>query len=267
VARLYQERIARGEPQRWLALTHGIYGAGSNWRAIARKLVDRRPDWGVILVDLRQHGRSEPGEPPHTIAAAAEDFRAVITPEVAAIAGHSFGGKVALAARALAPPGVRQTWMFDSSPSARNAEDGSVVRVLELMERLPRTWNTRDDFIAAVVADGHALALGQWLAMNIVPDAAGRFANRLDLGAIRALLESYYATDLWQIAFDPGLPGTLEMVIADQSHTVSAADRARLATAPSHVHVHHVDAGHWLHIEAPATVVELLVQSLPTALT
>jgi hypothetical protein len=42
-ARLHHERIARSEtePSRWLALTHGIYGAGSNWRSIARKLNER----------------------------------------------------------------------------------------------------------------------------------------------------------------------------------------------------------------------------------
>jgi pimeloyl-ACP methyl ester carboxylesterase len=265
VATLYQERISRGTPARWLLLTHGIYGAGSNWRGIARKLVERRPEWGVLLVDLRLHGRSDAGEPPHTVQACAEDLRAVITEEVAAIAGHSFGGKVVLATRALVR--VEQTWMFDSSPSARAPEDSSVMRVLELMERLPRTWAKRDDFVAAVVAEGHALALAQWLAMNVVPDASGALVNRLDLPAMRSLLDSYYATDLWGVAFDAALPGSLEIVIADRSHTVSEADRARLATAPPHVHVHHVDAGHWLHIEAPATVVELLVQGLPTALT
>src|SRR5205085_6580304 len=64
-----------------LLLTHGIYGAGSNWRSIARKLNERRPEWGVVLVDLRQHGRSEPGEPPHTIAACADDLRALRSEE------------------------------------------------------------------------------------------------------------------------------------------------------------------------------------------
>ena len=266
MAQLYQERIARDAPRRWLLLTHGIYGAASNWRGIARKLVERRPEWGVILVDLRLHGRSEAGDPPHTVAACAEDLRAVIGDDVAALAGHSFGGKVVLATRALAPASVLQTWMFDSSPSARQAEDSSVMRVLELMERLPRTWQRRDDFVAAVVAEGHALALAQWLAMNVVPDASGTPALRLDLAAMRSLLESYYATDLWDVACDAALPGTLEVVIADRSHTISAADRARFAQAPPHVHVHHVDAGHWLHIEAPAAVVELLVQGLPTPL-
>ena len=266
MAQLHQERIAREAPRRWLLLTHGIYGAGSNWRGIARKVNERRPDWGVILVDLRQHGRSEPGLPPHTVQACAEDLRAVITDEVGALAGHSFGGKVVLATRAIAPATVEQTWMFDSSPSAREAEDSSVMRVLELMERLPRTWHKRDDFVAAVVAEGHSLALAQWLAMNVVPDASGTLALRLDLAAMRSLLDSYYETDLWEVACDASLPGTLEMVLADRSQTVSAADRARLAQAPPHVHVHHIDAGHWLHIEAAATVVELLVQGLPTAL-
>ena len=269
MARLYQERIARDSPQQWLLLTHGIYGAGSNWRGIARKLVERRPEWGVLLVDLRQHGRSEPGEPPHTIEACAADIAAVLDPSVRAIAGHSFGGKVVLAARAKAPATLAQTWMFDSSPSpnppAAQDPSNSVSRVLSLMERLPKQWAKRDDFVNAVLADGHDAGLAQWLAMNIVPDASGALVNRLDLAAIRAMLDSYYATDLWSVAFDPALPGTLEVVIADRSPTIDAAARARFAHAPPHVHVHHVNAGHWLHIEAPATVVELLDQGLSTS--
>jgi esterase len=270
VAVLYQERIARGEPQQWLLLTHGIYGAGSNWRGIARKLVERQPAFGVVLVDLRQHGRSEAGEPPHTIDACADDIAAILDPSIVAIAGHSFGGKVVLATRARAPATLRETWMFDASPAPRPGanEDrfNSVAQVLALMERLPTQWAKRDDFAAAVIAEGHAPALANWLAMNIVPDAAGGLRNRLDLAAMRAMLDSYYTTDLWSVALDPALPGTLEVVIADRSNTIDAAARARLAHAPAHVHVHHVDAGHWLHIDAPATVVELLDQGLSTLL-
>jgi len=271
-ARLHHERLARpgSTPARALILTHGIYGSGSNWRGVARKLTDRRPDWSVVLVDLRLHGRSEAGEPPHTIAACAADLRALIDElgDVGALAGHSFGGKVVLATRATAPPGLLQTWMLDASPSARPEAErdpgNSVAAVLELMERLPRTWSRRDDFVAAVVAAGHAPSLGQWLAMNVVPDASGTLVLRLDLAAIRAMLADYYARDLWAVAFDPTLPGTVEIVIAERSPTVSADDRARLAAAPPHVHVHRIAAGHWLHIDAPSAVVELLVSSLPT---
>jgi len=265
-ARLHHERIARAgaSPERWLLVTHGIYGAGSNWRGIARKLHERRPEWGVVLVDLRQHGRSEPGEPPHTLAACAEDLRALADElGIAALAGHSFGGKVVLAARTLVHP--QQTWVLDASPSARpgalSDPGNTVVRVLELMERLPRTWPRREDFVAAVVADGHDAALAQWLAMNVVPDDSGALALRLDLAALRELLADYYARDLWAELAAPD--GAVEIVIADRSSALDAADRARLAHMPAHVHAHHIAAGHWLHIEAPGEVVELIAARLP----
>ena len=256
-AKLHTERI--GEATQCLLLTHGIYGAGANWRAIAKKLVAKRPEWSVLLVDLRGHGRSEHGEPPHTVAAVADDVRAVIAAHgCTAIAGHSFGGKVVLAARSLVS--VAQTWLLDSSPSARSPES-SVERVLSLLERLPRTWAKRDDFVAAVVADGHDPGLAQWLAMNIVPDASGTLVNRLDPAALRDLLADYFRIDLWPELVDPS-HGDVELVLAERSDTVDAATRTRLASAPSHVHVHHIAAGHWLHIDAPDAVVALFADRL-----
>jgi pimeloyl-ACP methyl ester carboxylesterase len=271
-ARLHHERIVRTgtTPERWLLITHGIYGAGSNWRGIARKLNDRRPEWGIELVDLRQHGRSEPSEPPHTLAACADDLRALIAEldvRVDALAGHSFGGKVALVTRALVS--LPQTWVLDASPSPRSGalddRGNSVVRVLELMERLPKTWTRREDFVAAVMADGHDIGLAQWLAMNVVADPSGTLTLRLDLAALREMLADYYARDLWDTLSSGN--GDVTFVIADRATTVSAADRARLdrfeAGRAPYVHVHHVDAGHWLHIEAPAAVIELFATHLP----
>ena len=266
-ARLHHERIVHddGTPARWLALTHGFFGAGSNWRSIARKLTAARPEWGVLLFDLRQHGRSEPGEPPHTIAACAEDVRALLAEVggVVALGGHSFGGKVVLAARPVVD--VAQTWVLDASPSRgrdrQDDPDNTVVRVLAMMERAPKHWAHREDFVQAVVADGHDVGLARWLAMNLVADSAGGATLRLDLGALREMLASYYATDLWAALEAPG--GDVEVVVATKSATVSAADRGRLAAAPAHVHVHEVATGHWLHMEAPQQVVDLLAARLP----
>jgi pimeloyl-ACP methyl ester carboxylesterase len=270
-ARLHHERIAHAgpAPDRWLILTHGIYGAGNNWRSIARKLTEQRPEWGAVLVDLRQHGRSDPGDPPHTIAACAEDLRALVAElgDIDAIAGHSFGGKVALATRPLVA--VRQTWVLDASPSKRadlpagGRHGNTVLRVLELMERSPRRWPRRDDFVAAIVADGHDIGLARWLAMNLVPDAGadGGYVLRLDLPALREMLTSYHATDLWDVLEAPG--DDVEVVVAEHASTLSAADRGRLAAAPPHVHVHYLAASHWLHIDAPAAVVDLFAAHLP----
>jgi pimeloyl-ACP methyl ester carboxylesterase len=230
-----------------------------------------------VLFDLRQHGRSEAGEPPHTIAACAEDVRALLASlgesgEVHALAGHSFGGKVVLASRPRVD--VRQIWVLDASPSAGgrssaarpgggapSATDSTVLRVLAFMERSQRTWARRDEFVAAVVADGHDAGLAQWLAMSLVPDPAGGLVLRFDFAALREMITDYHATDLWNVLEAPG--SDVEFVVAEQSPTVSDADRGRLAAAPPHVHVHAIPAGHWLHIDAPAAVVELFAAHLP----
>jgi pimeloyl-ACP methyl ester carboxylesterase len=303
MARLHHERIAHSEasPARWLAFTHGIYGAGSNWRGIARKIVDARRDWGVVLVDLRAHGKSETGEPPHTIDACADDVVTLVETlradgvDVRALAGHSFGGKVMLVARTRLD--VAQTWLLDSNPSPRpGAIDDprdSVVRVLRMLEQMPAQWATRDAFVGAVVAEGFDQGLAQWLA-----------TNRLDPPVLRELLTSYYATDAWPatghapiadpatghapiadpatghapiadpatsdapMAGDPATDptrhaGRLEVVVATASPVWPAADRERLAHCGTHVHVHEVTAGHWLHIEAAKPVVDLFVTELP----
>jgi pimeloyl-ACP methyl ester carboxylesterase len=57
--------------------------------------------------------------------------------------------------------------------------------------------------------------------------------------------------------------GDVEVVAAERGSALSAADVGRLAAAPPHVHVHRVAAGHWLHIDAPAAVVELFAAHLP----
>ncbi len=270
MARLHHERISHSEgtPTRWLAFTHGIYGAGSNWRGIARKIVDRRREWGVVLVDLRAHGKSETGTPPHTIDACASDVSELVASlsedgvNVAALAGHSFGGKVMLAARERVE--VAQTWLLDSSPSARpgaiDDERDSVVRVLHMLERMPRTWASRDAFVGAVLAEGFDQGLAQWLAMSLAPAEPNLYANRLEPAVLRELLASYYATDGWPwVAHERG---ALEVVIATTSPVWPAGDRERVGEV-AHATVHLVTAGHWLHIEAPGPVVDVFVTELP----
>ena len=72
---LHHDRISADgvEPGRWIVVLHGIFGSGRNWASVARRLVRRRPEWGVLLVDLRLHGASQGLSPPHTIAACAAD--------------------------------------------------------------------------------------------------------------------------------------------------------------------------------------------------
>jgi pimeloyl-ACP methyl ester carboxylesterase len=272
-------------PQAWAILTHGIFGSGGNWRTIARRLVERRPDWGAVLVDLRMHGRSQGMPPPHTLASAAADLAALVAwlgeggREVRAVCGHSFGGKVALAHRPMAAETVAQTWMFDASPSARpgamppaggrseakpagSDEGGTVVKVLGLLEALPPVLASREDFVARMTAASIWPGIAQWLALNLERRGEG-FSLRLELPAIRALLVDYYSRDLWALA-ERG-PGVLHVVAAERDSALSADDVERLDHIRG-VREHRVpDAGHWVHVDAPDVVLGLLADELPPA--
>lgn len=283
---LHHELVAPPDsPHAWLLMTHGIFGSGGNWRSIARKLVERRPHWGVVLVDLRGHGRSPAGEPPHTVEACARDLRALDEAlyadgkPVKAACGHSFGGKVVLALRALTKhPGVTarpldllQTWVLDSTPAARpealTDSQNDALQLLALMESLPPRLGHREELINAVTAAGHSNALGQWLAMNLESSPDGGYRLRLDLPTVRSVLTDYFHVDLWDAVERTDMPGELHLVAAGRSHSVSHDDRVRLAAHQAKTGITYLhlvpEAGHWLHMDAPDAVVELLAGALP----
>src|SRR5262249_6198702 len=141
-------------------------------RRLARQFVEARPDWAAILVDLRGHGKSPKGSPAPSIHAAAADVVLLArrtTPPLAAIAGHSFGGKAAMASAQIGGTNsLKHIVLIDSSPSAREHTDDrdSPLAVIETIESLPDTFASRSDFIDALVASGQSMAIAQWLAQS-----------------------------------------------------------------------------------------------------
>ncbi len=251
-------------PSRYALFLHGILGSRSNWRSIARRWIDARPGWGAVLVDLRMHGESQGLAPPHTVRTAAADLDVLagtLDGPIAAVVGHSFGGKVALA-YAAEHPELEELWVIDSLPGARPDGRGSeaTLRVVAMLRSLPRRWDDRDAFVARVIEAGYEQGLARWLAMNL-ERADGAYELRLDLDAIEALLDDYFAQDLWHVVEEPAGDTQVHLVIAERSPVFDAGDRERARrAAASHdrVHVHFVDAGHFVHVEAPDALLALL---------
>jgi pimeloyl-ACP methyl ester carboxylesterase len=75
VSPMVAKRVGSEAPgTRHLLLLHGIYGRGRNWLAVARMLVERRPDWACWLADMRHHGDAHPGPECGTLDALAGDI-------------------------------------------------------------------------------------------------------------------------------------------------------------------------------------------------
>lgn len=269
-----------GEAEQRILFLHGMLGSGANLRTIARRFLAARPRWDAWLVDLRGHGASPKGMPGASLEAAARDVRRLCAYglPVGAICGHSFGGKVALAllrsgSEPISPgrdPSLGAPLhivMLDSNPGARQApRDGdSALSVIELLATLPPRFADRAEFVAAVVARGMARGMAQWLAMSVTPDPAGGVRFGLDLTEMRALLESYFATDLWEVVESPPQGVRVHLMIGENSSSYSNADRARaieIATRQQAVTVDFLKTGHWVHAEDPDGVVRLLLERI-----
>src|SRR5262245_5944599 len=143
-------------PSRFVYMLHGVFGSGRNWAGVARRLVRARPQLGVRLIDLRQHGSSQNFAPPHTLAAAAADLSQLareLNEEPAVVLGHSFGGKVALMYAREHGAQLEQVWIVDSTPEAR-APGGSAWQMLQLVRAAPREYKSREELVPYLEQNG-----------------------------------------------------------------------------------------------------------------
>lgn len=257
-------------PDKTVVFLHGILGSGANWRTFARQLVAVRPRWRVVLVDLRKHGASLDFPPPHTLAACAADLLALeeTVGRADAVLGHSFGGKVALE-YVFSRKDLELAWVVDSPPGAQSDGRGSeaTVHIVEMLSTLPERFPSREAFVAYIEGRGADRAVAMWLAMNVRPTPEGGYTMRVDVPALRALLDDYFARDLWSVLEDPSRTTKVHLVAGGRSHVFDPGERARArrlaASRPDRTWFHVVpDAGHWVHVDAPAALLELVVHSL-----
>jgi len=254
-------------PDRWVYFLHGFLGSGRNWASIGRALVQERPDWGVVLVDLRLHGDSQDFHPPHTVEASADDVNSLIRglrETEHAIVGHSFGGKVALAAARQADPTLSQVWVIDSTPAATRTRAGA-DRLMDLLTRLPGPFADRADLVSAVQAAGFEKHIAQWTATNLVRGPDG-YRWRLDFAALNLLLADFYREDLWSVV-DPSVAGREIIFVRATTGSIledDAADRIRRLEADGEcVRLIDLEGDHWLHVANPDALLELFVRYLP----
>jgi pimeloyl-ACP methyl ester carboxylesterase len=243
-------------------LLHGLLGSARNLATLARGLAGRG-DLDVVAFDLTGHGDSPPLPPDADTATLAADVlgsaRALGLAVPLTIAGHSLGGRVALRAAALAPAAVGDVTLLDIGPGPLEGT-GVTGQVLDAVLRLPDSFASRGEARTALTAAELAPALADWLLLNV--EAAGdRYRWRIDRRALAALHARIGREDLWPVVEGPR-DWTLRCVRGAASPYVSERDAQRLQAAGCPVETIE-GAGHFLHAERPAEVLEAVAAGLP----
>lgn len=264
---LAHERVVPDDapPDGWVYYLHGIFGAGRNWRSVARR-VSEATGLGGVLVDLRLHGDSVGFLPPHTIAACAEDVVALVDvegPPARALLGHSFGGKVALEVGRRPPAGLRQLWVVDADPSAGRPR-GRALDMLDALRDHEGPFRDREAAVGALVEEGFEPMVARWMAMNLEERDEG-LRWGLNLDGMQALLEDYARADLWPVLEDPSSRVRVEVVKAEGSDVLDEARCRRIEDAgqrSGRVRLHRLEGGHWLNVANPGGLVDLISERL-----
>ncbi len=273
-------------------LVHGILGSGANWRSFVRRLVATSPAaarlrW--VLVDLRHHGEStrlaETPLPPDTVAACADDCLRLgrkLGVHWDVLAGHSFGGKVALDLARREGANARQLWLLDSPPGAQ--PERATNSLAKSAQRLPAT-NAGDELarvIAALRAVGDPLPpraevgrrltelglsppLAEWMTTNVRGDEATGYRWKFDLARCEALIADYLTLDDWSFVEAPPAGLEVRIVYGGRSDRFGPAECARLGRLPPGQVAVLPAAGHWLHADDPAGLMAVLAAGLSRA--
>jgi pimeloyl-ACP methyl ester carboxylesterase len=266
---------------------HGVLGAGHNLRSFAKRLTERRPELRLALIDLRYHGKSVGAPAPHGLASCVDDLFDLVDHlgrAPAVVLGHSLGGKVALtygrrhedprpAARTPRPEqasALRQIWTLDSDPGAQAPDDShEVEQVMGALRLHPGPFESRKAAVDAIMSEGRSSGLAQWLATSLDRKSEG-YTWRFDLPEIEILLADYFAIDEW-----PFLEGVktresaiqYELLLAENSDRWSGSmkDRAQHLSVGPRVRVHTLpDSGHWVHVDNPEGLLDIVSAHLLT---
>ncbi len=251
-----EELYARtlGEQGSWVVLCHGLFGQGRNWTQVAKAL---STDHRVLLVDMPDHGRS-PWSDGFDYVDVAERVAALLADEPVAVVGHSMGGKIAMVAALLHPDRVERLCVVDVAPvvyTGGNEFEGFVAAMRDLDLATLETRDEADARLGPAVPDAGVRA---FLLQNLRRDGdAWRW--QLNLDVLGDDLDTIRGWPERAVAGREPYPGPVLWVAGEQSDYVRDNHAAVMERwFPRVRRVTVKGAGHWVHAERPAVVVEIL---------
>jgi pimeloyl-ACP methyl ester carboxylesterase len=236
-------------------ILHGLFGSRRNWQGFARRLGELHR---VLTPDLRNHGAS-PHAPSMQYAELAADLCRLLDRlglRQAAWIGHSLGGKVAMAAALLYPEWVARIAVLDIAPARYPRQFDAIF---DALEQLPlasiRNRDDADRHLARQIADR---GLRQFLLQNLAREG-NSWRWRLNLPALRVERDVLRGFPDFDAAYHgPALflHGARSDYVRNEHHAGIRRyfPAARIETVP--------DAGHWLHIDQPAAVLDRITAFL-----
>ncbi len=240
--------MGAGEP---LIILHGLFGSSDNWLSIARELEGQ---YKIYLVDQRNHGDS-PHSNEFTYAAMAADLKDFIEEhEIKApvVMGHSMGGKTAMKFAVTYPELLKKLIVVDIAPRYYPVHHDVILEGLQSID--VAKLESRRDADKALAGYVPELGVRQFLLKNLGRNSAGGYEWKVNLLVISDQIENVGEAlgenERFEkpVLFINGANSGYIKKERDESLIQQIFPKAKIETIAG--------AGHWVHAEKPAAVIE-----------
>lgn len=247
--KLYYRELGEGKP---MMILHGLFGFSDNWQTHAKKLAEY---YRVILVDLRNHGRSDWSED-FSYEIMADDvieLCADLKLDSMILVGHSMGGKVAMHLAAKKEELLEKLVLVDMGTKAYAMHHDHILEGIHAvqLENVAARREAEQQMDAFIESEG----VKQFLLKNLYWKEKGQLAWRMNVSVLeREMPEILSAFESDEI-FTPTLfiRGALSNYILDED--ISDLERQ----FPDSEIITIENSGHWVHAEAPDEFLETLL--------
>lgn len=241
-------------PQR-LVFLHGLFGQGKNFGQIARNISDLAT---VYLVDLPDHGRSE-----WTSEISYRNYVDLVCEKLVELGadkdpinlvGHSLGGRVAMLVALERPELISRLGVLDMSPGERLDSKlyqsyASAMLSIDLCA-ISNRQEANEALASAVPEEMVRNFLLQNLHRDKESESGWRWLPNVEL--LRAQMPNF---DDWPDISSKRFLGPSEFIAAGQSNYITRRDLPNIYRLFPAVGIEVVmQAGHWVHAEAPDRV-------------
>ena len=247
---LNYKSFGQGDP---IIILHGLFGTLDNWQTIAKQLGEQHT---VYIIDQRNHGRS-PHLPEMNYQLMAEDLKEFMESNwiyKAHIVGHSMGGKTAMQFALEYPDMVDSLVVIDIAP--KTYADGHSTIFKALLGMNLDKINSRREADALLHEDIKDFGVRQFLLKNLHRSKAGRYEWKMNLPVIH----KHYPDILQATVSEETFTGCTLFIKGSESPYIQPEDEESIFKLFPNATIETVrNAGHWVHAEAPAALLAMLL--------
>ena len=252
--KLYFNKTGSGQP---LIILHGLFGSGDNWTTFARNIVSH--GFCVYMVDLRNHGRSG-WDSEHNYKVMAADVMELIEAEQlqnVVVLGHSMGGKVTMQLAIDFPGSVEKIIVADIGPRYYEPHHQQILKGLQSLDfNKIKTRGEAEDQLALYIDD---IGTRQFLLKNLYWKTDTELAIRFNLSVLNDKAEEV-GKEI--IASQPVTIPAL-FIAGEKSNYLHEEDNQLIKKLfPNSEIISIPGAGHWIHADQPALLMEAVLQFL-----